>query len=143
MTLVSEDFSSVLPHPDEELGLSGVAVAQLALLIARLNSLTVRCYSGFLPWWTSGSSDHFPSSPTLQRIRIIVPEWFHNMILYCAILDDTFSDTDRYPSLLEFEIRSLEVPNVRVKNWETHIRLCLDEYFPRLKALGRLAVAGT
>ena len=65
------------------------------------------------------------------------------MIWCCAVLDDTFSDTDRYPSLIEFEVRSLDVPDVRVRDRETHIRLCLDEYFPRLKALGRLVVGNT
>ena len=64
------------------------------------------------------------------------------MIEHCAVLDDTFSDTDRYPSLIEFEVRSLDVPDVTVGNQEVHIRLCVDEYFPRLKALGRLAVGG-
>ena len=73
-------------------------------------------------------------------MTIIVPAWVHYMIDHCAVLDDTFSDTDRYPSLIEFEIRSLDVPGDTERDRETHIRLCLDEHLPRLRALGRLAV---
>ena len=37
------------------------------------------------------------------------------MIERCAVLDDTFSDTDRYPSLIEFEVHSLDCAQCRGK----------------------------
>lgn len=66
------------------------------------------------------------------------------MIEGCRILDNTFSDTDRYPSLVQFEMCS---PGVGAKNWVKgrykHERLNMDDYFPRLRALGKLPARST
>lgn len=74
---------------------------------------------------------------TLKRITIITPA-SSPIIECCRVLDRTFSDTDRYPSLVELEVCSLGANNVRKKGEDVHERLCMDEHLPRLKALGRL-----
>ena len=56
----------------------------------------------------------------------------------CKVLDDTFSDIDRYPSLVELEICSLEITRIGKDRRDTHKQLYVDEHLPRLKALGRL-----
>ena len=56
----------------------------------------------------------------------------------CRVLDNTFSDIDRYPSLVELEICSLELTRVGRDGRDTHKRLYVDERLPRLRALGRL-----
>ena len=56
------------------------------------------------------------------------------------ILDATFSDTFRFPSFVELEVCSLGVTQIRRKVKDMHESLCMDEYLPRLKDLGRLPV---
>jgi len=53
-------------------------------------------------------------------------------------LDSIFSDTNRYPSLKEFEMCSDLVIQEGRKGRDTYERMCMDEYLPRLKAMGRL-----
>ena len=123
-----------------------LAIEQLTLLIGRIKSLTLRCPSQVLPWGFSCSSDsQFPPSATLERLRFIT-SGPSPMPTCCRLLDNTFSDTDRYPSLVEFElVRSVEVRRIggRVSE-ETHARLVhLDKFLPRLKGLGRLPTDGT
>jgi hypothetical protein len=67
------------------------------------------------------------------------------MIEGCKVLDSTFSDTDRYPSLVEFEVvRPVGETNFgRLKAGDAHERVYMDEYLPRLKALGKLPASGT
>jgi len=60
------------------------------------------------------------------------------MIGYCEALDAAFSDTNRYPSLEELEVCAPLKTQTGEKGRDTYERLCLDEYLPRLKALGRL-----
>lgn len=74
---------------------------------------------------------------TLERIRIITrgPSL---AVESCRILDNTFSDTDKYPSLVEFEVGSLKETTVGRKARDVYERLCYDEYFPRLRESGRL-----
>ena len=62
------------------------------------------------------------------------------MIEGCMILDSTFSDTFRFPSFVELEVCSLGVTQIGRKVKDMHEPLCMDEYLPRLKALGRLPV---
>ena len=61
------------------------------------------------------------------------------MIEGCRVLDNTFSDTDRYPSLVEFEVvRSFRVSDIE-RNADLRCeRVHMDEYLPRLKASGKL-----
>ena len=62
------------------------------------------------------------------------------MIEGCQMLDATFSDINRFPSLEELEMCSPLVTQTRKKGRDIHKRLCMDEYLPRLKAMGRLPV---
>jgi len=54
------------------------------------------------------------------------------------VLDTTFSDTDKYPSLKELEVCSFLVTQTGKTGRDMHERLSIDEYLPRLKAMGRL-----
>ena len=54
------------------------------------------------------------------------------------VLDATFSDTDKYPSLEELEVCSFLVTQAGKTGRDTHERLSIGEYLPRLKAMGRL-----
>jgi len=56
----------------------------------------------------------------------------------CRVLDATFSDMDRYPSLQELEMCSLSMAQFGKKGKDAHERMCMDEYLPCLKAIGRL-----
>lgn len=126
----------------EFLGYFGSATANLALFITRIKSLTLRCHFELSPWWSPGSL--FPSSLTLERIRIVTPGPFTTFKGW-KVLDDTFSDIDRYPALVELELCSLKVTEVggKIMMRDTYERLCADEYLPRLKALGRLPVCSS
>lgn len=118
-------------------------MTQLALFIVRIKSLTLRCYSELLPWWPSSPSDSpFPSSSTLERLRIITTIPF-SITENCRIIDNTFSDTDRYPSLVELEVCSFDVVKIGWTARDKHARLSFDEHLPRLRALGRLPTSGT
>ena len=65
------------------------------------------------------------------------------MIEGCRVLDSTFSDKDRYPSLMELEVvRSVGVADIERKASQKYERVDMDEYLPRLKALGRLPADG-
>ena len=113
-------------------------ITQLTPFIARIKSLTLRCFVGFLPWRLSfAHSTGFPSSLTLERVRIITPGPFP-MTEGCEILDATFSDTEKYPSLKELEVCSFLVTQARKSGRDTYERLSMDEHLPRLKAMGRL-----
>ena len=141
---MSENFLVLVVHTlTKLLHHLGSAITQLAQLIVRLKSLTLRCSSGLFPWWSSCSSDSlFPSSLTLERIRIITPGPFPT-VEGCRALDNTFSDTDRYPSLVELEVVLFGMTEFRREEKCTLKRLCMDEHLPRLKALGRLPSSST
>jgi hypothetical protein len=73
-------------------------------------------------------------------MKIVFPERF-STIEVCEILDSTFSDTDRYPSLVEFEVVRLVGVTKTGMTELSHtyeVDLDMDEYLPRLKALGVL-----
>jgi hypothetical protein len=117
---------------------SGVANNQLARFIVRIKSLTLRCSVGLLPWLPSSPRDApFPSSSTLERIRIITPR-LPPTVEGCEILDTTFSDVEKYPSLVELEVCLFKTTRIGREARVTYERLCVDECLPRLKALGRL-----
>jgi len=79
--------------------------------------------------------EDFPPSPTIERVRNIsswpVGEDY-------AVLDVTFSDANRYPSLREFEVCSDLVARGGNGGRDVYKRLRVGEYLPRLRALGRL-----
>ena len=114
-----------------------LAIAQLTTFVARIKSLTLRCEYGLLPLWAPSIYTSFPRSPTLERMKIIIA-WSMPMVEEFETLDSTFSDTNQYPSLKEFEVCSDLVTKEGRKGRDTHERLCVDEYLPRLKAMGRL-----
>jgi hypothetical protein len=60
------------------------------------------------------------------------------MVEGCKDLDVIFSDTDRYPSLKEVELCSFVVTRIGNTGRDSHERFSMDEYLPRLKAIGRL-----
>ncbi|KAF9778941.1 hypothetical protein BJ322DRAFT_463498 [Thelephora terrestris] len=115
------------------------AFNQLIRFIVRIKSLTLRCSVGLLPWFPSNTHGaSFPSSSTLERIKIITPR-LRPTIEECKLLDATFSDTQRYPSLMELNVCSFKVTSWMGRQaGDTHEQLCLDEHLPRLMALGRL-----
>lgn len=115
-------------------------ITQLTPFIARIKSLTLR-YSdaGLFPWWLSSHNSGLPPSPTLERMRIVTPGP-PPTTEGCKVLDATFSDTDRYPSLKELEVCSFLVTQGGKRGRDTYERLCMDEYLPRLKAVARLPV---
>jgi len=113
-------------------------IAQLTTFVARIKSLTIRCEYGLLPLWKRSPDEDFPPSPTLERMRIITA-WPILMMEEYAIMDVTFSNTDRYPSLKEFEVCSdLEVQSGKGGR-DAYRRLYMGEYLPRLRASGRLS----
>jgi len=57
-------------------------------------------------WFPSCHNTTFPSSATVERIGIITPGSLP-IIERCQVLDATFSDTYRCPSLKELEVSSL------------------------------------
>ena len=115
------------------------ATTQLTPIIARTKSLTLRYFAGHLPWWfPSYHGLVVPPSRALERIRVITPGPFSDMMESCRVLDATFSDTKRYPSLKDFEVCSSAVARIGEEGWDTYERLCMDPYLPRLKAMGRL-----
>jgi hypothetical protein len=75
-------------------------------------------------------------------MRIIIPHIErHSLVKRRKLLDATFSDTGRYyPSLKAFEACS----PIETQGWErggeTYKRICTDQYFPCLKAMGKLPV---
>lgn len=109
---------------------------RLTPFIARIRSLTLRSFGRFFAWCLSPIAG-FPSSPTLERIRIITLGPSHE-ISGCRVLDATFSDTNMYPSLEVFEVCAPLETQTGEKGRDTYKRLCLDKDLPRLKALGRL-----
>ena len=65
------------------------------------------------------------------------------MIEGCKVLDTTFSDPDRYPSLVELEVCLPGIVKVGKKTRDVHERLFMDEHLPRLKGFGRLSTRST
>jgi len=125
---------SIFNNPDFVNRLRSVTT-QLTPFIARIKSLTLRCLVGLLPWCPMPQGTPFPPSPTLEHIRILTP----GPPFGYGDLDATFSDTNRYPSLEELELCSILVAQVGKKGRDTHTRLRMDNYLPRLKAMGRLS----
>lgn len=116
----------------------GIANNQLTRFIVRIKSLTLRCSVGLLPWLPSfPHTAPFPSSSTLERIRIVTARLPPTIEGY-KVLDATFSDVEKYPSLVELEVCSSRGTRVGREARVTLERLCVDERLPRLKALGRL-----
>ena len=119
-------------YPDQAVGPAG---PQLAQLIGRIKLLTLRCTSGLIPWYSFYNV--FPPSLALERIRILTIGQ-PNFVGHCRVFDNTLSDTERYPSLVRVEVYSFDSRKTGREARDTFERLCMDEYLPRLKALGRL-----
>ena len=115
------------------------AISLLTPFLARIKSLTLRFEYGFLPLWVPYLDMDFPPSPTLERMRIIIA-WSMPIEEEFESLDSMFADTNQYPSLKEFEVCSDVVTQEGKKGRDTYESLCMDEYLPRLKAMGKLPV---
>lgn len=112
-------------------------MALLTPFVARIKSLTIRSEYGLLPLWVPYLDMGFTPSPTLERMRIIIA-WSMPVEEEFGALDVIFSDVDSYPSLKEFEVCSDSVTKEGKGGRDTYERLCIDEYLPHLKALGKL-----
>ena len=111
-------------------------INQLTSLVARIKFLTLRCDDGLCPWWAPYYNTELPPSPALERVRIVLDQL--PTTEDCKILDATFSDIDRYPSLKQLDLCLPPAPKGEEKGKGTHGGLEMKAYFPRLKAMGRL-----